>query len=607
MKNLAGYLVHLLGRRQNLSRVYLSPYRDRCLVCEENIGETDVYASWRVCPYCRFHYTLTARERIEKLVDEGGFKETRRNLVSLDPLSFSSRSSYSKKVSQDQKRTGLTDAAVTGQATLGGHKVKLIVLDFGFMGGSMGSVVGEKLALAFEAAAKQNRPVVAVITGGGVRVQEGILSLMQMAKTVTAAKCLSENGLPFIAVLANPATGQAYSSFANLADIIIAEPGSLIGMVPLKTLREASEFPLPFNAHTAEAHLDRGLLDMVVDREHMRDRIVEILTVLDNEDGSFDKKMVKKIKLEVNGAPEPWEAVELARNEARPTTRYYIESMIDNFIELRGDRVSADDRTIRGGVGLLSGKPVMVIGQERDRKPNGRNGVNGASHIFPEGFRKAQRLMILAAKFKLPVVTLVDTDGAHPGLEAEEQGIGNSIATTLSLMSELPVPVVSAITGEGGSEGALALGVADSILMQQYAIYSPLSPEKAATKLYRDRSRTKEAAESLKLTAYGCKELGIVDTIVPEPEEGAHTDPLEAARTLRDALIKELSRLSGKSTKKLLKERYKKFRNMGEFSTYFKEAVQREVASLQRVVLRTPKKRQRAGVKKEAKEEAAAD
>ena len=174
-------------------------------------------------------------------MDEGSFNETRRNLVSLDPLAFSSRTSYRKNLSQDQRRTGLTDAVVTGQCTIGGHKVKLIVLDFGFMGGSMGSVVGEKVALAFEAAAKQERPVVAVITGGGVRVQEGVLSLMQMAKTVTTANRLGDKGLPFIAVLANPATGQAYASFANLADIIIAEPGSLIGLVPIKTLKEASE------------------------------------------------------------------------------------------------------------------------------------------------------------------------------------------------------------------------------------------------------------------------------------------------------------------------------------------------------------------------------
>lgn len=518
-------------------------------------------------------------------MDEGSFNETRRNLVSLDPLTFSSRTSYRKNLAQDQKRTGLSDAVVTGQCTIGGHKVKLIVLDFGFMGGSMGSVVGEKIALAFEAAAKQRRPVVAVITGGGVRVQEGVLSLMQMAKTVTAAMRLEDKRLSFIAVLANPSTGQAYASFANLADVIIAEPGSLIGLVPIRTLKDASKKPLPLNAHTAEAHLNHGLLDMVVDRESLPDRLTDLLRVLTNQDGTFDKKSAKKVKFEVARAPRPWRAVQLARHDQRPSPLDYISRMLDGFIELCGDRVSADDKMLRGGVGVLSGKPVMIIGQERARSV----GVStGSGHIFPEGFRKSQRLMKLAAKFKLPVITLVDTDGAHPGLESEEQGIGNSIATSLSLMVDLPVPIVSAIVGEGGSEGALALGVADSILMQQYAIYSPISPEQAAVRLYRDSSKADEMSSSLKLTAYDCKELGIIDDVIPEPVEGAHTNPEQAAQRLQQALVKELALLAEKSDKKLLKDRYKKFRNMGEFSTYFKEAIRREVSSLQRVTLKMP-------------------
>ena len=231
----------------------------------------------------------------------------------------------------------------------------------------------------------------------------------------------------------------------------------------------------------------------------LRDRLMETLSVLANEDGAFDKKMAKKIKIETNGPPTAWQAVETARHDRRPSTVEYINRIVDGWIELRGDRVSADAKTVRGGLGLLSGKPVMVIGQERVRS---LDSGNGKGHIFPEGFRKAQRLMKLAAKFQLPVITLVDTSGAHPGLESEEQGIGNSLATTLSLMAELPVPIVSAIIGEGGSEGVLALGVADAILMQQYAVYSPLSPERAAARLYRDKSKAKEVSSFLKLTAH---------------------------------------------------------------------------------------------------------
>ncbi|MFQ5861346.1 MAG: acetyl-CoA carboxylase carboxyltransferase subunit beta, partial [Dehalococcoidia bacterium] len=251
---MAHFLVYLLGKgRGDWRKAYLSPLHDRCLVCDQEIARTDLYQQYRVCPFCRFHYSLTARGRIELLADKGSFKEMYRSIVSLDPLSFSTRTSYRKRLSQDQKRTGLTEAAVVGRCSLGNAKAILVVLDFGFLGGSMGSVVGEKVALAFERAAKKSLPLVAVVSGGGVRIQEGILSLMQMAKTVTAATRLHRKGLPFIVVLTNPTTGQAYASFANLADVILAEPGSLMGLVPIRTLQEASQKPVPDDALTAEA------------------------------------------------------------------------------------------------------------------------------------------------------------------------------------------------------------------------------------------------------------------------------------------------------------------------------------------------------------------
>lgn len=596
VKNLAGFLVHLLTeRKRGWRQSYISPVRDSCLVCEQQIADAPLYQKYRVCPYCRFHYSITARERIELLADEGSFKETNRSIVSLDPLSFSSRAPYRHGLSRDQKRTGLTEAAVTGQCTIGGNKVVIVLLDAGFMGGSMGSVVGEKVALAFELAASKELPIVAVVTGGGVRLQEGVLSLMQMAKTITAAKRLEKKRMPFIAVLGNPATGQAYASFANMADLILAEPGSLLGLVPIRTLREATKKPLPLDAHTAEAHLRHGLLDMVVDREELKDHLTAVLNVLNpNSEGARPKRKAKKTRLESRAKPAAWEAVQLARHAERPTAMDYIRRILTGFIELHGDRVSRDDRTIVGGPGFLGKMKVVVIGQQRERGEEKR----GRGHIYPEGFRKAQRLMRLAAKFKLPLITLIDTPGAHASLEAEEQGIGNAIASTLSLMAELPTPIVSVIVGEGGSEAALAMGMADRILMLENAIYTPISPERAAERLYRDASKAKELAEALKLTAQDCKELGLIDAIVPEPEGGAHADHDEAARLLKTALLHELPELVKMSPRKLVKNRYKKFRRMGEYSTYFKEAVKREVALLQHIVLRGVK-----GLKKkEAKE-----
>jgi acetyl-CoA carboxylase carboxyl transferase subunit beta len=576
LRNLASFLVHLFGKDDDLSRVYLSVLHDRCLLCEEPISESSAYLTYRVCPFCRFHYTLTARERIELLADKGTFKESHKYLSSVAPLSFSRRGRYRKLLVRDQNRTGLTEAAVTGRCQIDSIEAMLVVLDFGFMGGSMGSVVGEKVAMALETAARRELPLLAVVSGGGARVQEGVLSLMQMAKTVTAAKRLREVGAPFIVVLANPSTGQAYASFANLADVILAEPGSLIGLSPMRTLREISKTPLPLDAHTAEAHLGHGLLDNVVDREALRSRLAILLQILTSQKlGKGNHKDLLQTELEEALETGVWEAVTIGRHEERPLAMAYMRSMLDPFFELRGDRLNSDDRSIVGGVGFLFGEPVVVIGQQRRAPMDGQR-----YHVCADGLRKAQRLIGLASRFKLPLVTLIDTQGADPSLEAEEQGIGNAIANTLSMMVEAPIPVVSVIIGEGGNEGALALGMSDRILMQQYAIYSPISLNRNLGGPFPDHILDREAAEALMLTVQDCLELGIVDLAVPEPEGGSHTNLREAASVMRLAIVKQLVELSKMSQSKLLKQRYQKFRRMGEQSSFSQEAMNLEVELL---------------------------
>ena len=573
MRNLANFLVHLFNRDGEPDRTYLSVIHDRCLFCEEPISDSPSYLTYRVCPFCRFHYTVTARQRIELLADKGTFKESYKYISSMDPLSFSRRSRYKNLFTQDQTRTGLTEAAVTGVCAIGDTEAMLIVLDFGFMGGTMGSVVGEKISMAFENAARRGIPAVAVVSGGGVRIQEGVLSLMQMAKTVTAANRLRDEEVPFVVVLANPSTGQAYASFANLADVILAEPGSLIGLSPLRTLREVSKMPLPLDAHTAEAHVGHGLLDNVVDRENLQPRIASLLEILTahKHGKSNHKNLIKSEPIKCE-AVEPWEAVTAARNSERPQAIAYFRSMMDPFIELRGDRLNSDDRSIVAGLGFMDGQPMAVIGQQRRPLVEGER-----YHVFPDGLRKAQRVIDLASRFKLPLVTLIDTQGADPGLEAEEQGIGNAIAKTLSSMLTVPTPMVSVVIGEGGSEGALALSLSDRILIQQYAVYSPMSVNHTLGAAHHDYRLDREAAEALMLTAHDCLELGIADEIVPEPEGGAHVDPREAASVLQTAILTNLVQLAKMSQGKLLKKRYHKFRRMGEGSEHSQEAMSREV------------------------------
>ena len=577
MRNLGDLLVHLFHREGDLSQVYLTVIHDQCLLCEEPISQSEAYLKYRVCPFCRFHYTLSARQRIQLLADPRTFKETHKFLSSVFPLSFSSKGTYQNMLSKSQSRTGLTEAAVTGRCKIDGIETAIVVLDYGFMGGSMGSVVGEKIALALEEAARKDLPLIALVTGGGTRTQEGVLSLMQMAKTVTAANRLKEKGLPFLVVLANPSTGQAYASFANLADIMFAEPGSLIGLSPLRTLQGLSKQPLPLDAHTSEAHLAHGLLDNVIDREGLHTRIATVLKILTGQKLEQDNvKDLLKAEVDPPKEPEAWEAVNVARHAERPSAMVYMRSILDPFVELHGDRLNSDDRSVVCGIGYLLGEPVAIIGQQR-RPP-----INGEKyHVYPDGLRKAQRIINLATRFKLPLITLVDTQGADPGLEAEEQGIGNAIANTLSMMLDVPTPVITVIIGEGGSEGALALGLSDRTLMQQYAIYSPISMNRYFGNNYpEEQTIDREAAETMMLTAQDCEYLGIIDYVIPEPDLGAHDNPREASKDIQLALTKTLARLSKQSENKLLKNRYKRFRKMGELSTYSQEAMDREVELL---------------------------
>ncbi len=548
-----------------------------CFVCASSLTDSGPFAHYRVCPTCRFHYSITARERIAILADPGAFRETNRAVTSVDPLSFSSRVPYKHRVFRDQRRTGLTEAVVTGSGAIGGNPVVLIVLDFGFMGGSMGCVVGEKVALAFEYAAKRDRPVVGVVTSGGARIQEGILSLMQMAKTTIAAGKLSAKGLPFITVLSNPATGQAYASFANLADVILAEPGAIVGFAPIRSIRERGTDPVPEGAQTAESHLSHGLLDGIVDRERLRERLSALLDLLGPQYTLAARR--KRETLEPAAAPSAWDTVQLARHAGRPTARDYFDRILTNFVELRGDRLDSDDPSMVIGLGRLGGQTVVIIGQQR-----GGSGGDADGWTRPEGLRKAQRALRIALKFDLPVITLLDTRGIYTSLEAEQRGLGNTVAETMAQMAAVETPSLAVIIGEGGSEGALPLAVANRVLMMENAVYTVIAPEDAASLIYQDKTRAGDVAESLRLTAQDCKEMRIVDSVVQEPTGGAHVNPVEASNQLHAALLRELADLQSKSKRRLVEQRYKKFRKMGEYSSHFRASVDREVDYLQRLV-----------------------
>ncbi len=259
-----------------------------------------------------------------------------------------------------------------------------------------------------------------------------------------------------------------------------------------------------------------------------------------------------------------WERVQLARHPMRPYTKDYLDMIASEFRELHGDRLFGDDKAIIGGLATIEGRNVVVIGQQKGRDTKENIARNfGMPH--PEGYRKALRLMKLAAKFGKPVLTLIDTPGAFPGIGAEERGQAEAIARNIFEMARLPVPILAIVIGEGGSGGALAIGVGDIVLMMEYAIYSVISPEGCAAILWGDRSKAKQAAEALKLTAPDLLQLGVIDGIVPEPIGGAHRAPRQAAENLKKAIVENLDLLTSTPIEELLKRRLEKYSRMGSY------------------------------------------
>jgi acetyl-CoA carboxylase carboxyl transferase subunit alpha len=312
------------------------------------------------------------------------------------------------------------------------------------------------------------------------------------------------------------------------------------------------------------------MLDFEAPIVALEDKIAELkqLAIVQNVPADDEvRKLTEKadkLRNEVFSKLTAWEQVQLARHPLRPYTLDYVSAFASEFIELHGDRTFADDPAIVGGFMTINDLKVMMIGQQkgRDTRENIRRNFGMPN---PEGYRKANRLMRLAAKFKLPIVTMIDTPGAYPGLGAEERGQAQAIAENLKLMASLPVPIVSVVIGEGGSGGALALGVSDRILMLQHAVYSVITPEGCAAILWKDQSKVKEAADALKLTAKHLMDLGIIDRIIPEPPGGAHRDPAVTAETLGRALYEEVRYLQRQNTRALLERRLQKYMNMGYF------------------------------------------
>lgn len=530
----------------------------KCNVCKSAILTEDVKNGYYICPKCQNYFRVHAMRRIEMVTDEGSFEEWDRGLTSGNPLHYKG---YEEKIEVLQKKTGLDEAVVTGKATIEGNEVVLAVCDGRFMMASMGRVVGEKITRAVEKATKKKLPVIIFACSGGARMQEGIHSLMQMAKTAAALKRHHDVGGLYISVLTDPTTGGVTASFAMLGDIILAEPGALIGFAGPRVIEQTIGQKLPKGFQRAEFLLEHGFVDQIVERPKLRETLGKILSMHKKEDVCLPEQKEEKAEKHSGKNLTAWERVQISRKKERPVGSDYVEELFTDFIEFHGDRYYQDDKAIIGGIARFHGMPVTVIAQAKGRTTK-ENIERNFGMPSPDGYRKALRLMKQAEKFNRPVICFVDTPGAFCGLEAEERGQGEAIARNLFEMSNLTVPILSVVIGEGGSGGALAMATADEVWLLENSIYSILSPEGFASILWKDASRAKEAAGVMKLTATHLLESGIVERVIAEPETFDLETLTEVTDPMDDYICGFLNKYGAMTKEELTEKRYERFRRM---------------------------------------------
>lgn len=524
-----------------------------------------------VCPECDHHLRLGARQRIELLVDQGSFEELALPPLAADPLAFEDVGKYQHKLEEASRRSGESEAVVVGPAVLGGRDIVVAAMAFGFMGGSMGLEVGRRISEAADLALHRAVPLIMICASGGARMQEGVFSLLQMARTAQAFARLHEAGVLSVCVLTDPTYGGVSASFANLGSVVVAERGAHVGFAGPRVVQETIRAALPQGFQTAEFLIQHGLVDRVEARADLHPLLVRLVALHTGSDRGGDRAdradphfttATSSAHPEWTSPRDAWETVQAARQIERPTTLDYLTHAFEDFVELHGDRAYGDDPAVVGGLARLEGRSVVVIGHQKGHVLSELMTRNfGMPH--PEGYRKAIRLLKHAETFRMPVVTLVDTPGAHPGPDAEERGQSIAIADTIVTSLRLRVPVLSVITGEGGSGGALALCTSDRMLVLENAFLSVISPEGCAAILWRTAASAPSAARALRLGPQQLLESGVASSVVPEPPGGAAADPMAAAAMLRTAIARELSELVDLPEDVLLAEREARFSRIG--------------------------------------------
>ena len=540
----------------------------RCPKCGKMVDRERVVRRKYVCYECEGYFRVRVKNRIKMVADPRTFETWFTDMPVHNPLAYEG---YEEKLKDARDKTGLDEAVTVGRCKVFGEDIVLGICDSRFLMASMGHVVGEKITAAIEKAIKLKLPVFLFCCSGGARMQEGIVSLMQMAKTAAAIQKLSEAGLLYCTVLTDPTTGGVTASFAMLGDVIMAEPGALIGFAGSRFIKQTIGQELPEGFQTAEFLVEHGIIDGIVKRENLKKTIYFLVKshqgrekhyaqFIPGTDVQFVPSEIVKERAWKALPTNAWEKVKTARRVERPSAIDYIGQIFDHFVEAHGDRSFGDDPAIVGGIAFLDGQPVTVIADHKGKDIKECKERNFGMPM-PEGYRKALRLMKQAEKFHRPVISFVNTSGAFCGIEAEERGQGEAIARNLKEMAALKVPVLCIFIGEGGSGGALATAVGNEVWMLENATYSILSPEGFASILWKDSSRAREASEVMCITAQDLKNLHVIEKIIPEFGGADDTTVKAIGGYLKEQIKEFLLRYQGLTGEEIAEQRYKRFRN----------------------------------------------
>lgn len=529
-------------KRSNIIRNNKIENKDICFKCSGNLDELFV------CKTCGNNSYITAKQRIANISDENTFKE-----LTFNKIDISKKCNYEDKIKKAKENTDLNEAILIGTCSIGGIKVVLGVMESKFMMGTLSVSVGETITSAFEYATDNKLPVILFCASGGARIQEGLFSLVQMAKVNAAIKRHSDKGLLYISCLTNPTMGGVTASFGLLGDINIAEKNSQIGFAGKSIIENLYNEILDSNFQTEQYNENNGMIDIIADRKNIRNILLDLLKMINN-----NNKVVRINNKDGNESKTNDDLLEILKN-VRDIDRFkgkdYLISIFDKYIELKGDRINSNDTSILSGIGNIENNSFIFNIQNKGRTLK-ENKETNYGLTRPEGYRKALRISKIAEKFNIPIINIIDSAGADPSIYSEENGQARAIADCLYTFSDLKTIIISIVVGEGASGGALALSVCDSIGMLQKSIYTVISPEAYLKIMHKEEQVSNELLKSMRFTANDLFEDKIIDEVISESDNLDYN-----VNNIKNFILNKYEILRKQEIQELINNRYERIRN----------------------------------------------